>query len=738
MKNLLKLTTVALACMIAYGCHEEKVENADISDEKEAYQLAKRVVGAAADYMSFVKADDADGKDFFEISGADGRITVKANNSNSMAVGLNHYLKYYCHVDVSWMGEGIYTVPQPLPSVDTPVRMRSRVDDRFFLNYCTFGYTLPWWGWKEWERLIDWMALQGVNLPLAITGEEAIWYDVWTDMGLSDGQIRSYFTGPSHLPWHRMMNIDGWGGPLPMSWLNGQKELQKRIVARERALRMRPVLPAFSGHVPAAIKEVRPDAPVTKVSSWAGFSEENSCTFLDPTSELFAEIQKNYLQKQTEAFGTDHIYGIDIFNEVDPDSWESEYLGRVSEHVFSSVLAVDSAATWLQMGWMFYYDSRHWTDERLRSYVTSAPKERQIILDYYCDNVEVWRRTESFYGVPFIWCYLGNFGGNTDLVGNLDTVNERIENTFAEAGPGFRGIGSTLEGLDCNPLMYEYLFEKAWTKGADDIHTSVPDWIASYAQRRGCADRTAAVAAWTELADSIYSGHSKTRTGSWMVQRPTLEPKSRRLPYYMNSALEDAVGLLLDAGGKGANYEFDVTNLTRQWLLNIFSQDFERYKALYADGDFRAMEELEREMTALLDDVDRLLATQPFFMLGKWIADARAMGADAAESDYFESNARNLLTTWGFAGGGLNDYACRSISGLVGSYYRGRWEMFFSEMHRVTAEGSAFDEEGFRQKLTEFEDRWNREMSGSFHSLPVGNSVTVAQELYTRYSGREN
>lgn len=36
---------------------------------------------------------------------------------------------------------------------------------------------------------IDWMALNGVNTPLAITGQEAIWYDVWKEMGLKDQEI---------------------------------------------------------------------------------------------------------------------------------------------------------------------------------------------------------------------------------------------------------------------------------------------------------------------------------------------------------------------------------------------------------------------------------------------------------------------------------------------------------------------------------------------------------------------
>jgi len=46
-----------------------------------------------------------------------------------------------------------------------------------------------------------------------------VWYKVWKKIGLTDEEIRSYFTGPVYLPWHRMANIDGWNGPLPMQWL---------------------------------------------------------------------------------------------------------------------------------------------------------------------------------------------------------------------------------------------------------------------------------------------------------------------------------------------------------------------------------------------------------------------------------------------------------------------------------------------------------------------------------------
>ena len=67
--------------------------------------------------------------------------------------------------------------------------------------------------------------------------------------GLTDEQVRSYFSGPAHLPWHRMSNIDYWQGPLPQEWRDGQAELQKKILKRERDLGMTPILPAFAGYL---------------------------------------------------------------------------------------------------------------------------------------------------------------------------------------------------------------------------------------------------------------------------------------------------------------------------------------------------------------------------------------------------------------------------------------------------------------------------------------------------------
>jgi len=49
---------------------------------------------------------------------------------------------------------------------------------RFYQNVCTVSYSFVWWNWTRWEQEIDWMVMNGINVALAFTGQEAIWQKV--------------------------------------------------------------------------------------------------------------------------------------------------------------------------------------------------------------------------------------------------------------------------------------------------------------------------------------------------------------------------------------------------------------------------------------------------------------------------------------------------------------------------------------------------------------------------------
>ena len=675
--------------------------------------------------------------DVFSLQSKGGKIIISGNNANSMATALNHYMKYYCKVDVGWFKSDAYELPATPPRVPKAITVKARVKDRFFLNYCTYGYTMPWWKWDEWEHFIDWMALNGINLPLAITGQESIWYQVWHEMGLDDKTIRSYFTGPAHLPWHRMINIDRWFGPLPKSWLDGQLELQKRITKREREFNMRPVLPAFAGHVPAELSKIHPEAKITELAPWDEYPKEYSCSFLDPMDPLFPKIQKRFIEIEDSIYGTDHIYGIDLFNEVTPPSYEPDYLRRVSRQVYESLAKADPKSVWLQMTWVFYYRRKNWTNDRIEPFITAFPKEKSLLLDYYCEKKEVWQMTDKFFGVPYIWCYLGNFGGNSKLTGNLSEINKRIENTFANGGKNFSGIGATLEGFDCNPYIYEYVFEKAWDF---PTHRNITEWVSKLAdQRAGKADRNAREA-WQLLVDSIYNTKSASSMKPFVDSRPVFKKKQSKNTYAKiakeNRCLMSAIDKLLLVDSKLSSYQFDLANLTRQMLTNLFLAEFHKYEVAYDKKDREAMRRLEKEMTGIINDMDRVLATQSYFLTGKWIDDARSWGTTPEERLYFEKNARNLVTTWSDKAQWLNDYAARTWAGMVKTFYGKRWQMFFEAVEKAMDEGQDFDEEHYRcyyDQVCTFEKYWWEGCVGKFNATPAGDSKTITRELMQKY-----
>ena len=80
-----------------------------------------------------------------------------------------------------------------------------------------------------------------------------------------------------------------------------------------------------------------------------------------------------------------------------------------------------------------------------------------IILDLSSDEFPVWSKTNSYYGKPFLWCMVHNYGGVRAIYGNLSTIaNDPIE---ARNTPGntMVGVGMTPEGIETNPVMYDLM-----------------------------------------------------------------------------------------------------------------------------------------------------------------------------------------------------------------------------------------------------------------------------------------
>jgi len=133
----------------------------------------------------------------------------------------------------------------------------------------------------------------------------------------------------------------------------------------------------------------------------------------------------------------------------------------------------------------------------------------------------------------------------------------------------------------------------------------------------------------------------------------------------------------------------------------------------------------------MLVDMDMLLATDPFSLLGNWLETAKAFGDSDVEKALIEFNARNQITLWG-PKGQIEDYANKNWAGLVKSYYAQRWVIFTIDLSTCIKEGRSFDDGEFRKKLMAFEQAWGHDRT-EFPTKPEGDPLAISQQLISKY-----
>ena len=167
--------------------------------EDAARGVISRLIGKRSADFKFIQTNPTDGKDSYQITAKNGTVEVKGSTGVAMCRGAYDYLKTKCNVLVTWDGDQL-NLPTKFPDANITSGPNPNIYRHYF-NVCTFGYTSAFWDWKRWQREIDWMALHGINMPLAMNGMEKVWQTVWRDYGLTDEQIRTHFVGPAFRPW---------------------------------------------------------------------------------------------------------------------------------------------------------------------------------------------------------------------------------------------------------------------------------------------------------------------------------------------------------------------------------------------------------------------------------------------------------------------------------------------------------------------------------------------------------
>ena len=720
----------------------------------EVFGIIERRLGAEyKSWFTLELADSESGYDYFELSTQGGKVKVKGNDGVSLATGINHYLKYYCNVHLSQVGDQA-VMPETAPAIDGTVHQETKAKVRYSYNYCTLSYSMAFWGEPEWRNELDWLALNGVNVVLDATAQEEVWRRFLGKLGYTHQEAKDYIAGPAYYAWAYMANLSGFGGPVHDSWFEERTELARKNQQIMRALGMQPVLQGYSGMVPTDITSkatgnyALTGSDIIAQGSWCSFQRP---AMLRTTSAAFDKYAALFYQCQKEVYGdTSDYYATDPFHEGGNTGGMNAR--EISKEVLTSMLDADENAVWIIQAWQGNPTTA------LLNGLDDVPGGAQhaLVLDLYAEKTPHNQETGNSYGdtkefdeTPWLFCMLNNFGGRLGLHGHLDNLAKNIPIAFNN-GKHIAGIGITPEASVNNPVLYDFLFETIWQDDATQPLAAIDldTWLDSYAQRRYGTASESANAAWDILKDTVYKA-SLNNLGqgapeSVVNARPALNIQAastwgNAVVSYDKVLLEDAAELLLedyDILSTSEGYLYDVANVLQQVLSNSAQEYQKKMTAAYNSRNLEAFQQNAEVFLEIIDYMETVTATSEYFLLGRWVEQAKALGknADDFTRELYEFNAKALVTTWGSynqaESGGLKDYSNRQWSGLIGDFYKTRWERW------IDARINELSGKAYESSINWFQWEWEWVRSNTVYTTEAtpADLETLGYEILEKFT----
>ena len=280
-----------------------------------------------------------------------------------------------------------------------------------------------------------------------------------------------------------------------------------------------------------------------------------------------------------------------------------------------------------------------------------------------------------------------------------------------------------------------------------NVSVDVESWVKQYAMRRYGRINDPTVATNLQMAWSILHQCCYVHDFSWSFKSrvetaPAITMGSNDWDAFPNTTgMVEALGLLLSAHDvkemdKIGPYLYDIVDIMRQAITNLFSDVQAMFGLAYQKWQFRnensttEFMHITDAMLEMITDLDKLLASNENFLLGKWIEGARD-SVKREVKDLYEFNARNQVTMWGYHEN-IEDYASKQWAGLVGDYYMRRWKLFTEVTLACLTNGSHLDFNAYENERYALENAWGMEHK-EYPAKPKGNSLDIAFDLYEKY-----
>lgn len=760
-----------------------------VENPKAVANLANRIGGnGTAKKFKFVLDPSLNSRqEVFVIGAEKSKVLIKGTTISAITTGLGWYLNNIAHINIAWNSLNEKTVSgdayADLSSIPLPTETETHTSDakyRYYLNTCTFGYSMTSWTWKRWQQEIDWMALHGINMPLQLVGLEEVWRKFLTmeeggkrKYGYTDEEAKAFVAGPAFIAWWAMNNLEGWGGTASGAksgyqnlagaggvqddaWYVRQKNLAKSIVDRQRELGMQPVLPGWSGMVPTDFQSQSGFATRGNGGNWAG--DFVRPLLLSVNNSNYAEIAADYYKCLEEVMGESQYYSMDPFHEGGGAGTMEDY-----KALYDAMEAAKDGSQWVIQQWQ-------WSATQKYS-LTAVPAGRLVVLDLFSDGSPAFDKYSGYAPQDAVFCAIPNFGGRSGLMGRLNNLTDNYF-TYKAKYASIKGIGAAPEAIEQTPVTYDLIFQLPWMGSKPDMK----EWIKNYAAARYGTDNVVVQEAWELLRQGVLNYGADGIQGPvedvWGA-RPNLDAKpastwgktinhaggtytkARRqmLVDAVYKLISQQAALNLAAGSVyESNYLYDlvefggavIADYAYDLLLGIKAAKTAAGNNFANDAVYKARRDA---FLQLILDMDTFRGTNLNFRLGKWTQEARDAAeevedATTATPDWYEyNNARTILGTWSSPGTNLTDYSYRSWQGLLKDYYYPRWKYYFEnnctngeykffEWNWAHGMEHAVGQTGISSKpLT----KGQAGHTDSYTREPEGNTIEEAQKLLNKY-----
>jgi alpha-N-acetylglucosaminidase len=662
-------------------------------------------------------------KDYFRITGIQGHIRVEAATQPTLLYGVNWYLKFVAHLQISPNGSQLGAPNLTLPAPDAPIEKPALYPWRYALNENVDGYSAPYWDQQRWQHEIDILALSGTNAILIERGMDLVLYQTFRDAGYSDQAIRNWIVQPAHQNWQLMGNMCCFQGPISMELLEKRSRSAQQLIASLRSLGITPVLPGYYGIVPADFASLHPGAHVITQGDWNGFTRPG---WLDPRDPNFDKLAASFYRHQHALYGDSAIYDMEIFQEGGAAG--DVPVAEAAKKVQQALMRDHPNALWMLLGWQ-----QNPTQELLSSLDTS----HVLIAEIEQGRIPREDRDREFRGASWLYGGLWEFGGRTTMGAPLYDYAVRLPKMSAKPNSRIVGTAIFTEGMDTNPFAFDLYTEMAWHANP----VTLTEWTDAYAIRRYGANDPHAQSAWQILLKTAYGyradgntqhGERDASQDSIFNAQPSLTATraatwSPDVLRYNPSDLAPALTELLQVAPtlrSTETYQYDLVDVARQTMANEGRRLLPLIKQAYDTKDKITFAKLTKEWLRDMELQNQLLQTSPFFLLGKWLSFVPPWASSPEELDRLNYDARSILTTWGDRKAseyGLHEYGNRDWAGLTSDYYMVRWQMYFDSL------STALDTVETPKAIDwyAFGDQWNHSQK-TYAATPHGDSYDAA------------